>query len=401
MAGLGKDGWITKQLHEARDDLVEKFRNEFGDGIQTNPRSRIGTIIGIVAGLEVQLWELGQDIYWSFDRTKAEGRALDNLGEAVGVERLEKLRSKVTLELSGDAGTTIQQGSTVSHDAKGTLWDTTEDVTLDSNGDGTVQAKSQEYGTIEAVAGTLTNIETNVTGWNSVTNPEDATLGRERESDSDYRQRIATSLQTAGSATAEAIRGELEEIDGVVDAIVVENLQDIVDNDGRQPHSFEAIVQGGANQDIADEIWDQKPAGIGTDATATGSNAVTVTITDQNGKDQDVDFTRPIEIDMYLDATIIIESGAPFTLTSERKTAIEDAMLDEGANYSAGTDVRDWRFENAISQLDFIKENTEWIESIEVKLEDADPPSLETFEVDLIKRAVFDSTRTEVFEASP
>jgi uncharacterized phage protein gp47/JayE len=60
------------------------------------------------------------------------------------------------------------------------------------------------------------------------------------------------------------------------------------DGDGRPAKSFEAIVQGGTDQDIADKIWETMPSGI----QSFGSE--TVNVTDSEGRTQVIQFSRPL-----------------------------------------------------------------------------------------------------------
>ena len=139
------------------------------------------------------------------------------------------------------------------------------DITLDGGGAGTGQARAIESGPILALAGTLTTIETPIDGWSTVTNANNGTPGRAVESDSELRIRRAQSLQVGGAGTVEAIRSRLlEQVDDVSAVTIIENRTDAVDIDGRPAHSFEAVVSGGIDQDIANMLWLVKPAGIET-----------------------------------------------------------------------------------------------------------------------------------------
>src|SRR5260221_13941560 len=52
---------------------------------------------------------------------------------------------------------------------------------------------------------------------------------------------------------------------------------------GRPPKSFEAVVQGGSDDDIANQIWLTKPAGIETFGNVNNGNGVPITDS-QGGK---------------------------------------------------------------------------------------------------------------------
>lgn len=134
----------------------------------------------------------------------------------------------------------------------------------------------------------LNTIITSVSGWNSVMNYNIGTVGRDIESDSDLRTRRLISLQQ-GNATENAIREALlNNVDDVVAVNVISNRDDAVDVEGRPAHSFECVISGGADADIANTIWDKMPAGI-----ASYGNT-DYTITDEQGFSQTIYFSRAV-----------------------------------------------------------------------------------------------------------
>jgi len=137
----------------------------------------------------------------------------------------------------------------------------------------------------------------------------DATLGRALETDAELRLRREELLRISGAGTVEAIRSTIRNITGVGQVFVFENATNAVDGFGRPPKSFEAVVQGGVDQDIGETIWATKPAGIET-FKEPGPNGVTVVVTDSQGADHDVDFSRPTELRMYIAVTVQVEAGS-------------------------------------------------------------------------------------------
>lgn len=170
---------------------------------------------------------------------------------------------------------------------------------------GAVIMTATATGPIIANAGTLINVVTPIIGLDDSLNITDAVVGRDVETDNAYRARRAETLQVAGAGTVEAIRSKLLEVDGVTAVVVFENNEDIPDLQGRPPHSFEAVVQGGDDQDIADEIWAVKPAGIKTD----GSQVET--IVDSQGQDHLIYFSRPTNLIVYVKLQLSVNSSYP------------------------------------------------------------------------------------------
>ncbi len=187
-----------------------------------------------------------------------------------------------------------------------------------------------EDGPTQALAGTLTVIETPIAGWESVTNPLDAKLGRDIETDAELRIRRALSLANPGTATVEAIRSRLLQVIDVKAAVVYENITMLTDMSGRPPKSFEAVVLGGADQEIADLIWNVKPAGIGS----YGSELIVVV--DTQGFTHDIKFSRPTEKIINLELTVTTDINFPVN----GDLAIIQNLLDFAQkNLSIGDDV--------------------------------------------------------------
>ncbi len=90
------------------------------------------------------------------------------------------------------------------------------------------------------------------------------------------------------------MRAELLHVEGVTAVTILQNLSDVTDVNGLPPHSFEAMVLGGDNDDIGQTIWDNQPLGIGS------VGAVPVEVEDSQDGDQTVRFSRPTVIRVYV-----------------------------------------------------------------------------------------------------
>jgi len=189
---------------------------------------------------------------------------------------------------------------------------------------------AETAGAIPAYANTLTVIETPTAGWTAFNNPSDITIGRDIESDAAFRLRRNITLSTAGNTTVDAIRSHLLEIDEVTSARVFENDDDVTDLQGRPPHSFEAVVEGGDDQEIVDVIWASKAAGIQTYGSSSG-----VAI-DSMLNPHTIYFSRPTPIDIYIKVTLTTDGNFPIN----GDQAVKEALAAYGqSRYSIGDDV--------------------------------------------------------------
>jgi len=192
-----------------------------------------------------------------------------------------------------------------------------------------IATTAQNTGSILGLAGTITVIDTPVAGLASVTNYEDAIVGRDVETDVELRLRIQSARQ--GYATDEAIRSRLlDEVPGVSSVTIISNRTDSVVS-GQPAHSYHAIVQGGTDQAVADKLWEVQPAGIAS----FGSEAEVVV--DSQGNNQDINFSRPVNEYAWVKVVYTLHSESEFP--TDGADAIKDAIVALGADFAPGQDL--------------------------------------------------------------
>lgn len=212
----------------------------------------------------------------------------------------------------------------------------------------------QEYAAIEtgpvpAPSGTLTIIDTPVSGFTDAVNYLDGVLGTPVQSDDDARIMREETLST-GSGNSDAIRSQLFRlVNGVTVVRVYENILDTVDAEGRPGHSVEVMVVGGQDAEIARVIWAQRASGIqpfgnvNADGTVDPDGDGTgITIKDSNGADQVVHFSRPEPQYAFIQCVKTLYSEEDYP--EEGDTAISDALLAFGNTLGIGKDFLIQRF---------------------------------------------------------
>jgi uncharacterized phage protein gp47/JayE len=360
--GVTDNGFERPSFSEIKEAITNEKRAIYG-AINTGPESAIGQEIAIQAERESELWDALEAVYHSQYPRSAAGYSLDGAVQFTGISRLDATRTVVSVDLAGDPDTVIPAGSEASTD-DGDIFELVEDVTLDSEGEGSGQMQAVESGAVLALAGALTNIETPVSGWDSVDNPDDGQTGRAVETDAELRIRRQESLQVTGAGTVLAIRARLlQQVDNVTAVTIIENRSDEEDMDGRPPHSFEAVVSGGTDQDVADMLWEAKPAGIET----TGEE--TVTVEDSEGMEHSISFSRPISVYIWAKITVEEDSeGAPDGASGEIKSEIVEYGED---NFDVGDNV----FFQALYGP--IYSNIDGIKSVTIELASSTDPEAE------------------------
>ncbi len=438
MAGLTVDGFVPKTLLELKEELEAAWRAEFGTNVELDPNSPDAQIIGIIADRLAELWELLQAVYSSQDPDKAVGQALDAVCAITGTQRDAAVNSTVVITATGDDGTILLTGREASVAVTGDRFITIEDATLAlvddwlaltgyavgdrvhnddriyqctddgvsaaSGGptgessaitDGTVtwrfigegeaaadiEAESVEEGAISGASGTITVIETPVSGWTDVNNMEDAELGSEVEEDDDLRAKREFELAAAGAGTVPAIRADILKVDGVTAAFVFKNDTSVTDADGRPPHSVEAVVEGGDDQDIGESLFRNVSAGIlpfGTE---------TVQVVDSQGFEWDVSFSRPDSIDIWIEVDVVKD---PLVFPVDGEDQIIAAIVDDEDNHPIGKDVKASRIISRIFQIPGVLDVTSAL------VDDNASPVTTSVTIGPRQRADFDTSRVEV-----
>jgi uncharacterized phage protein gp47/JayE len=197
----------------------------------------------------------------------------------------------------------------------------------------------------------------------------DATIGRDLETDAEFRLRREELLSIGGAATVDAIRAAVLEVDGVGQAFVFENVTDVTDGFGRPPKSFEVVVQGGDDQDIGEAIFAAKPAGIETFKVA-GPSGVTVNVTDSQGDVHAINFSRASETRMYVAVTVQVD--ADLFGSGDQNVgvqAVKEAIEAVGDGLEIGGDVIINRFLCAPFEVSGVLDVTA------IAIEDVTPPT--------------------------
>lgn len=202
-------------------------------------------------------------------------------------------------------------------------------------------------------ANSITSIETPIAGMNSVDNYLAGTAGRDTETDDELRLRRRRSLKVVGAASVPAIEARIsQEVDGVLSVRVIENPSDDTDSDGRPPHSFEAIVAGGDEQEIAEKIWEVKAAGINT--FSANSPLIEKQVLDSEGTIQIIRFSRPIT--KYVHMNIEISLYDEETFPDGGAESIKAALVAFGQGLQAGDNIIRQRFYSAIFSVAGVEE---------------------------------------------
>ena len=146
-----------------------------------------------------------------------------------------------------------------------------------------------------AAVGSLNKIVSNVSGLDHIINYATGITGREVESDPELRIGIRN-RQKMASGNERALENEIGKVPGVLYRRVYSNRSKQECN-GRPPNSYEAVVVGGVDQEVAEKIFEKGPGGI-----QPFGNTV-VEVIDSEGFTWEIGFTRPVNRYIWLKIT--------------------------------------------------------------------------------------------------
>jgi len=109
---------------------------------------------------------------------------------------------------------------------------------------------------------------------------------------------------------------------------------------GRPPKSFEAVVQGGTDDAVANQIWLSKPAGIET------YGNTQVAITDSQGNTQTIFFSRPTNVYIFVQVALTLYTEETFPVNGLQQ--VQEAIYNYGISLGVGIDVL---FQRVLAQI--------------------------------------------------
>ena len=260
---------------EIVDKLVEDMKQIFGDDIYLEADSQDYQQISIFARMIYDSYNLALLAYNNRTPKDAIGIGLDNIVALAGIQRKPATASTVVLTITGVDGTKISNGEV--SDDNGNYWELPDEVIIPSNGIIDVTATSKEKGNVFALPNTITNINTPVYGWLSVTNKQASSAGIDVENDFELRGRFSLSVLGPSSSIFESLQESLAAIPGVTRVRGYENDTSATSTGTVPPnvpagipsHTISFVVEGGNDVDIATELYMKKTPGCGTFGTTT------------------------------------------------------------------------------------------------------------------------------------
>lgn len=350
---LDTTGVIVPDTETLQTEIENEFKAALGQDLITTANTPQGVLITAETTARANVLLNNASVANQINPNLAGGVFLDAIWALTGGARSAAAYSVVPgVQLIGLPGTFIPAGSQASL-SDGTLFASVSDVTLDGNGNGTVNFQATEAGPTAVNPGALNQIVTAVLGWDQITNPngtDSTTIGRNIESDLAGRQRRKNTLSLQNVALPLAATSALYDIPNVKSLQYRENFTKAdatIDGIFLLANSVWACVDGGADAEIAAALLENKSLG------ANWNGAVTVNLPHPaTGQVYPVKFDRPSDVPVAARVTVRAGGGLTDVPSAVRKAILDYAggLLEGEPGFVVGGSVSTFELAGAVNR---------------------------------------------------
>ncbi len=345
------EGFIRPTFDEILAEVQANAISKFDDGGTNNPNVEpeawLGVMTALIAKAKDDLYKVAEDTYFSLFISTATGVSLDRVANPT--LRIAAQAAVAPIDVLGTPATVIPLGFEFERD-DGLRYATTAEITIGGGGSasGFVQAVTPGLDG-NAPVGAIKFIPVPLVGLDSVTNPAPAQGGEPIETDSELRERAIADRSTDLTSSLQAIENRVRKVEGVLSVRGFENT-DKAPVDGRPGVSFEIVVRGGTDADVAAAIFAAKPAGV-----ESFGDITEVVIDPTNNQSFDVSFSRVTDISISYQVNLT--TNAEYNSSVARPLVVQ-ALIDytggvntggvESPGLMIGEDVLQWKAEASL-----------------------------------------------------
>ena len=334
--------------------VIIEFQNAFGTDLIVTPNTPQGLLIIGETLARIAVANNNAVLANQINPNLSGGIFLDALLALTGSFRTPATHSLVLCTITGVTGTSIPSGSQIS-DSNSNLFETIETIVIPIGGIiYNVPFQSVLTGEIIGLANTLNVIVSNILGWETVNNPNDAILGASTQSDASTRLFRQNTLASQGTGLAESIISALYLI-SINSLTFQENVESIPQTINRilmVPHSLYTCVAPGTATllQIATTLTNTKSGGCSYNNGLGIPQNITV-------RNQFSGQLIPVLFDTPSIVTIsIIVTVHNFTTVQDITTAVQNAIISytqgnipNQPGFTVGQDVSPFQIASAIN----------------------------------------------------
>lgn len=246
---IDDSGTIVPDTSQVLADVQTEFLTAFGSDLVIDPGTPQGALIALFAAERIALITNNAELANQINPNIAGGVFLDAIWALLGGQRAPSTYSQVLATVTGIAGTIIPT-SVVALTTSGDSFSPVSIITIGSGGTATGIFQATTLGPIAVPVATLTQIQTGVFGWETVTNTVPGTVGTAAQSDAAVRALRQNTLALQGTALPLAIQSALYGLNiGVTSLTFQENVTAstvTINGVSMLPHSIYVCVTNSA-----------------------------------------------------------------------------------------------------------------------------------------------------------
>lgn len=326
-------GISLKSFNELRQELQQAWITQFGNTIDLSPTSIDGHHIDLECKTITSVSQLIEAVVANLDPNKATGVWLDILGDYKSMDRIKASYSVASVTFTGTEGVVVPSGTIVRYDGSPCDFTLQEDITIGSDGTAVGECRANAIGYVEVYVGDWTMVSSTPPNVTCAVLEENAGgSGRNEETDDEFRER-QDKYAGSGLATYDKMYAYMASVVGESNFSLQVNDEDEIVN-SIPAHRFMFTFKDGVgeNDQLAQAIWNCKPAGIKPYGNMSG------TATDIAGLEHTMYFARPVSAKLWITVEFTEYTEEP--LPENWYDAIVSAVTDFAAvEYSPGKDV--------------------------------------------------------------
>lgn len=340
-------GVILTDTSDIQTDIENEYKTAFNDeSLVVTPDTPQGSLIASETIARTSLINNNAKLANQINPDYASGIFLDAVANLTNLKRTEATRTVVTATVTGQSGTLINIGDQAK--SGDNIYEAINNTTIPTSGTIDIDFRAIEFGDIPCPAGSLTQIETEVLGWETVTNSNAGIVGKSKESDLVFRRKRKQTLANQGVAIPFAISSNIRMVEGVNSLSFLENYEkttEVIENITLIPNSIFLCIDGGSDEDIAYALYNSKTLGCGYN----GNTSVTI-VPDDADIPYVATFQRPSLVNVYIKITVKVISTGQNPISVVKESILNYANgLTEDDGFSVGNDVSSFELSSSIA----------------------------------------------------
>ena len=315
---IDEKGYILSSSEDIVKSIETELQKKFGSDYYIKPEGVMDNIACTVSSMVICLQDEIAKLAKEFDPETAENYWQDALYERIGIKRLEEEPTRFKKKIRGAAGYSGVAGSiTLRSASSNDEFVNTSEYLIEDGGTVLVEFECIKFGVVNVSSDEIFTI---VDAPNEVTDvldeeASDIVIGRDAESDNDYRIRFRNSKSQNAKGTRKA---NIANLLPYVDDIAFLKIYDKNEDNTLPAGTLLIIAKHNTTDEIfAKAIFDTVVDGIDF------AGDTTVVLKDTEGQDVPISWKNADEIPMDITGTIKIRSGYyPNTVMSNVKQGI-------------------------------------------------------------------------------